>query len=526
MSHLLARLYTSLRSEPPKSLSADGTRPRSAILLVIAVVLTFFWQRTFEYAGSRLDLTYRTTVTAGLFGQDAFYYFYHYLGLFPVYAEGIAPIYSQSGAESILRDHPEALRTERGYVIRSGDLGKVWLYGLDAWLKGEPRDVSAAEFTKWFFVLGLIGILVAMWYADQFLLGLLMVVFIGSHPFQLYEVYADNVPGAGQVFSILISTALVGLAFHVPLIFDRRLPKWYLYVLPVLTGIFFGTVRQVRNEPTVLLLSVVACYALVAGVNRRAKFAMILFVLLAFGIASQTWNYYWDAKIRQSYAVVTQHGGQPYTGELTRTHIFWHPLWAGLGDFGQKYGYAWDDVAAYDYATPILKREGAIDYAMIGTEKSTAWYDERQLYFKMIWTQPRYEEVLRDKVVGDILRDPAWYLEVLARRVWRILTKVAPARVAVGANWITLPLSGILLIPTLLVLILLRRWTLVKLLGFVLPLAVTAFVIYSGSGFTYYSIYPQVLAAIYLTALWGGLRWVLRRAGGLRGKYGTLSVKT
>ena len=500
----------SLSSEQSRPTSADDRRPVSVILLVIAVVLTILWQSTFEVAGRKLDITYRITTVAGLFGQDAFYYFYHYLGLFPVYAEGIEPIYSKEGAEFILRDHPEALRTERGYVIRSGDPGKIWLYSLDAWLKGEPRDVTTLPFNKWFFLLSLISILVAMWYSEQFTLGILMVAFIGSHSFQLHELYADNVPGSGQVFSFMISSALLVLAFHIPLVFDRPLSKLYLYILPIGTGLIFGTILQVSNEPTLLIVSVLAIYILLRRATWRTKAAICLLLLLAFGITRQGWDYYWDSKFRKSYEVVAQAGGTPYPGGLLRSHSFWHPVWAGLGDFGQKYGYTWDDVAAHDYATPVMKQEGTLDFDMIGTEQSTAWYDDRHLYFKVIWTIPRYMDVLRDKVLGDIARDPLWYLEILGKRLLRILTEVVPARLAVGANWIGLPLNGLLLVPTLFGLILLRRWTLVKLLGFTLPLAATAFLIYSGSGFTYYSIYLQILAAIYLTALWDRVLSVAR----------------
>jgi hypothetical protein len=94
-----------------------------------------------------------------------------------------------------LRDHPEALRTERGYIIRSGDLGKIWLFNVGTFLRGEAKGLSAFEFNSWFFTLGLVAILVAAWYIDRLLLGMLIVLLVGSHPFQLFEVYADQVPG-------------------------------------------------------------------------------------------------------------------------------------------------------------------------------------------------------------------------------------------------------------------------------------------------------------------------------------------
>ncbi len=491
------------------SASPRETRSSRVLLLLVAVVLTILWQETFRYAGRKLDATYRVSVTAGIFGQETFYYFYHYLGLFPVFAEGIEPVYSRDGAAAVLQDRPDALRTERGYVIRSGDLGKIWLFGPSAFLKGDARDPTAAEFNHWFFVLGLVGILAATWFVGQFHLGVFLVLLIGSHPFQLYEVYADNLPGAGQVFSLVISAALWLLAAHIPLVFDRHVSRAYLFALPAATGIFLGTIRQVRSEPIILIVSVLACYALASGVSRRTKATISLLLLLALGITLQFWNYYWDSKLAQSHQVVAAAGGQPYPGELARNHVLWHPIWCGLGDFGSKYGYKWDDVAAFDYAMPILRREGAIDYEMLGTEQSTGWYDDARLYNKVIWTNPRYEQVLRDKVVGDITRDPGWYLEVLARRAWAILTVVAPVRIALGANWFSLPSSGLLFVPTVIALMLLRNWSLLKLLCFSLPLAATALIIYSGSGYTYYSIYPQVIWAVYTAEIVAGARWLI-----------------
>lgn len=491
------------------SFTTQSNQP-SVILLVLAVCLTIFWQRTFEYAAPALDLTYRITVASGLSGQDRFYYFYHYLGLYPLHAEGIEPIYSRDGALAIIRDHPDSLRMEVGYLFRAGDPGKIWLYTLGAFLKGEPRDLSTIEFNSWFFTVGLIALLVAMWYAKRFWLGVLMVILIGSHSFQLYEVYADNLNRGGQVFSINISTALWLLAFYIPLILEQRPTKAYLWGLAVATGIFLGTVRQIRSEPMALLLSPLICYALLTHIPWRLRLAQILVLLASLGITLQAWDFYWNERFTETYRIVEVAGGQPYTGGYFRYHPLWHTIWCGLGDFGKQYGYAWDDVAAYAYATPIMKAEGSLDYEMLGTERSTAWYDPRHLYYKMIWTEPRYQEILRTKVLSDIFRNPAWYLQVLAQRAWRILTEVVPVRIALGSKYWGTLVSGLWLIPIGLVLVWLRQWTMLKLVGFTLPLATTALVIYSGSGFTYYSIYPQILVAIIADALLKAAGWSAR----------------
>lgn len=116
----LRNFWRSVTSASPSAITSQS-KQSSVILLVLAVCLTIFWQRTFEYAAATLDLTYRITVASGLSGQDRFYYFYHYLGLYPLHAEGIEPIYSRDGALAIIRDHPDSLRLEVGYLFRVDD---------------------------------------------------------------------------------------------------------------------------------------------------------------------------------------------------------------------------------------------------------------------------------------------------------------------------------------------------------------------------------------------------------------------
>jgi len=486
-------------------------RPRNATWLLLACIVTIVWQSTFSVASAQLDQKYRVTQTAGLFNQHLFVYYYYYLDLFPVWAAYVEPVYSKEWAEEIVREQPGSLRMETTYAIQSGDLGKVWLYLPEAFLKSEPREVKVFWLNGWLFMLALVVLLVALWYVDRFALGILLVALLGSHPFQLFEVYADPGSGTGQVFALNISVALWVLAFHVPLLFNRHVHKFYLFALPVFTGLFLATVRQLRTEPVVILVSVLACYALFSRVNWRRRAMLILLVLAPFWIGSAAWQSYFDFKINQAYEFVSRAGGHPFNEVRNRYHSFWHSFWMGLGDFDTTHGYKWDDVTAMDYAYSILKPAGKVDFEMIGTERSTATYDAAGLYFKRIDYLPEYDPVLREKVLHDIRNDPQWYLDILAQRVHRIVNEAAPTRLALGAWYIALPLEGWLLIPMLAFLILARRWSLLKLLCFTLPLAATAFVIYSGGGYTYYSVFLQVVVAIGSALIWSSARRALRR---------------
>jgi len=161
---------------------------------------------------------------------------------------------------------------------------------------------------------------------------------------------------------------------------------------------------------------------------------------------------------------------------------------------------------AYRYASPILKSEGKLDFEMISAGSSTVTYDVDGLYCKYIWSMPEYDKILRDKIIGDIRKDPKWYLNILAKRLYKIINRAAPVQVALKSWRVTLPISGILLIPMLALLAFLRKWPLFKLLCFSLPLAITALVVYADYGTEYYSIFPQVIAAICSAAIWIWLR--------------------
>ncbi len=500
---------------PWEALDAEEPRApahsRNVAWLLLACIVTIVWQSTFSVASAQLDSRYRITDTAGLFSHNLFVYYYYYLDRYPVWAADVDLEYSKAWAEAIAREHPDSLRMETSYAIRRGDLGKVWRYFPDAFLKSEPRDVKVFWLNGWLFTLALVAVLIALWSVERFALGIFLVALLGSHPFQLFEVYADPGWGAGQVFALNISVALGVLAFHIPLLFNRRVRNLYLFALPIFTGLFLATVRQIRTEPVVILISVVACYALFSRVNWRTRAALILLVLVPFWVGSLAWQSYFDFKINQAYEFVSQAGGHPFNEARYSYHSLWHPLWCGLGDFDTKYGYQWDDVAAMDYAYPILKQAGAVDFEMIGTERSTATYDAAGLYYKRISELPEYEPVLRDKILSDIRNDPAWYLDILAQRVHRIVNAVAPTRLALGAWYIALPFEGWLLIPMLAFLILARRWSLLKLLCFTLPLAATAFAIYSGGGYIYYSVFLQVVVAVGGVMIGSGARRAIQR---------------
>jgi hypothetical protein len=439
-----------------------------------------------------------------------FTYFYYYLGLFPVALEPPrADVeYSRAGALRLMTDHGNDLVMESGHAIRYGDLGRILLYLPDVHLKGKPENPSVRRCNSGAFVLGLLALFVAFWWVRQPILGALLVLLLGSNPFQLFEVYVNE-----NVFGWPITACLFLLALHVPLLSGRRCSPWYLWTLPVLSGLLMATVRQVRSEPACVILSAVFSYLAAGGLRWRIRLALAAVLVLSFSVISKGWLAYFDGKFEQAARRVAAAGGRVFTGPRDHYHAFWHAVWCGLGDFGGKYGYEWGDMAAAEYALPILEhRYGSEVLRKYGTELpdfeagtqgrtrryTWGWWDSESpmpLYDRAHSDIPHYAEVLREKVLGDISRDPVWYLGVLVRRVGRVLSDTTPVRVSLGQACFTLPMHGALLIPVVGLLLWCRSWMLLKLVCFSLPLSLTAVLIYSGGGTCYYSCYHIFVAA-------------------------------
>ncbi|MFP4056582.1 MAG: hypothetical protein ACLF0G_06915 [Candidatus Brocadiia bacterium] len=493
---------------------------RRWLVLAVGCVLIPLWQCSFAVQPSALDRRYRLLAASGIHhrhgvqGMSRFVYFLYYLGLFPVTTEREPLDYSREGAERILEEHGDSLMMEWGHVIRSGQLGSALLYLPDAWVNGSPKNPSVRPSHMVAFVLALEGLFFAFWWAGQPLLGAFAVLFLGANPFQLFEVYAHE-----NVFGWPITAAVALLALHVPVLGWREPSRRATWALAVLAGLLVATFRQVRPEVVALLLSAGTVYLTVPRRRWPMRLALVALLAGAFVAGSWGWRRYFDHKFAQAQEAVRGAGGHPFPGPRRTYHLLWHPVWCGLGDFDETHGYVWNDVAAVAYARPILADRYGLelppwDGRSLVYEHS--FWDEAGHYYKTPYEMPHYEDVLRRKVLGDIARDPLWYLGILGRRAWRVLCETTPPRIAVGAWWASLPFHGLAALAVLAVALWARAWAVAKAVLFVAPLSFTALFIYSGGGTPYYSCY-HLLAAAALGAwlvellLWAGSAG--RRAG-------------
>lgn len=483
-------------------------------LIISGSFLIILWQSTFILYHESLSNKYRITASSGMHDEARFVYFSYYLGLYPVATEIENPPLSKEGAMQILTHRGETLRTEWGHTTRYGDLGKGLLFLPWAYLKGTPEKPSVMPFHAFMFIVALLALFVSFCYVSQVGLGIFVILFLGSNPFQLFEVYGNK-----NIFGWPITTAMFILAIHIPLFARPRLKLIFLWLAPALTGLILSAVRQIRPESVAIILSAVLCYVFIPKRGWIKRMALIGTVGLTFFLSSYGWHSYFDQKIKQADATVIAAGGTPFTGPRDIYHMVWHNVWCGLGDFDEKYGYKWDDRSAARYAFPILKEKYHVELPQWDYK---AWICDRDFwdrsgkYYKTPYEVPHYQEVLRDRVVHDITSDPLWYLRIIGRRIYYLLYRNVPACLSIGRWQIGIPMPCFLLFPMVAVLIYTRSWKLLGILCFTLSLASTSIAVYALRGTTYYACFNLFVAAIFFTWVMEGF---LRCCRKLKTKY-------
>lgn len=502
---LRTQLHSLLRfTEQRRLLRTKRTR---RLWLLAGCLFICIWQLTLALQPQRLDSRFLLTASSGIHAQTYFLYFYHYLGLFPIATEQSPQEleFSRAGAERQIADHGESLLTEWGHTTRYGELGKMFLYLPSIWLNGWKQRPNMRVANGFAFILSLLAVFVSFCKCRQPLLGALLVLFMGSNPFQLFELYGRQLQvspghpyGTDNVFGWVITTALFALALNLPL-YRQRCPGWYQWAAPALTGLLVATVSQVRTEPVAVVAMAALSYLLLTRSSWAKRFALIAVLGATLVIGGKAWNSWFRTKIAQAEAVVQEANGHVYPGPRDFHHLFWHPIWVGLGDFDPRF--AWRDKLAAEFVLPILKEKYGINY-------TGGFWDQDQKFYRQIYELDHFGEVLRDDLVARIGSDPLWYAGILCKRAWRILTETSPLRLTATRGAVTLPMHGLLMLPVLGLLIWCRAWTYLAVLVLSCATSLTAFAVYSGHGTCLYSIYHLVVAALVVACL---IEWLLRK---------------
>lgn len=322
------------------------------------------------------------------------------------------------------------------------------------------------------------------------LLGLFIVLLCGSSPFILYESY-----GRENIFALLPCMALLLLAINLQGLFNKTKGLKIVWK-PVLSGILLATAAHIRGETQSLLLaaSILICFW---QCEWRTKIIYLLFLFASFFICKSLWFKYFDAKWKQSYELVKASGGHTYDGPSISGHRFWHPVFCGLGDFDTKYGYQWDDIYAYKYALPIMKNKYELDLKYTpGKYGLDEYYDRDKKYYKKLDFYQEYEDIMRDRVLHDIKKDPKWYFHILYKRARRILSETSQVFLSWKTEKLPITFTGYMAAALAVLLLVFRQRALAAIILFSLPISASTFIIYSGEGATYSAIYHLLALAV------------------------------
>jgi hypothetical protein len=481
---------------------------RRVAVLLAGWALIVGWQVLFAQAAPKLDTKYGNHHAIGMTNDREFLFFLRHLGLYPLKSRAPIRADTKEEAQRLLREHPDQLVMEEGHAFRMGERGQIYVYLPDSILRGTSLAASPVTGNGGAFTLALCALFAAFWWDRRPLLGALLVAVIGSDPFQLNEAYQRP-----NVFSWAITATTFLLAAHVPLLRGRLTPR-LTWIVPIASGIFLAGVRTLRSEPLPLAASVVAVYLFaLPALPRARRLVMSATFVAALVLAGQGWNAYFKHKFDQAAAAVTAAGGTPYTGPFVLYHPIWHNLSLGLSDFDRKHGWTWNDKQAYRYGVEGLRNQYHMEvppFAPNGFFLQSS-YDGHGRYPVLTEELPHYYDVIRDRVVGEIVHDPGWYLGILVRRVGRILTETVPFQLGLGRQAIRLPWSFLPVLPLIALCLATRRRFLSALLLFALPLSTTPLLVFSGLGATHSQIAHLVGAALLLAAVLQGGWLVLRR---------------
>jgi len=348
----------------------------------------------------------------------------------------------------------------------------------------------------------ILGISAARYLSLPFSIAL--VLLIGSSHFQLFEAYHNN-----NVFSLPISVFALVLAATARLLNPKRSePSRFDWFIALGLGVVLATVSQIRLESLPLMLSVILAFICSKQPIKRRFVLCLVFVLSLFG-AIKLQDQYFAHKIGEANKFVTERGGSVKSGSALAHHPFWHPIAAGLGDFDKKYGYQMYDIPIFGKAMHVLNHRYGYNFIpkdwFYGDPKDPAVVVKPE-------TLPEYESALRYLVVGDVSKDPLWYLGILRDRIFQIVKSFTPLRLDLGWRSFSLNFPPFILTFSLLLLAALRRWDYLVLVLFSLPMSVIPFLIHSKGGTTAYGVTHFICVAILVDISVGSVLSLIKKA--------------
>jgi hypothetical protein len=491
---------------------------RIAALIIAFCLVTqgvLRWQRSIQDSkGLAITEGERLTGARGLclVETELFFYFYYYLDLLPITSTVHPTAVSRKGVEAFAKENGRFLANDLNRpcaIGRAGDWGKFFLLLPNAWQSDSPLPASSKRATSFLFKLALVVVLASAFLTRRYALGIFLVILVGSYRFQLNEAYfRDN------VFSISITSCLLLLALNLRFMSRNASTQWRGdFTIAPLSGILLGCTAVIRGDALPMSLSVLAVYIL-SGQGIRRVAALCFLFSAAFLATSKSFEMYFDHKVREANQFVLNSGGTLYAGTALNHHPVWHPIAAGLGDFGEDRGFFWkDEVIFKDAADEINRKHNR-------RLESKGYYYAEPGMAEHEWLKPElmpeYIEVVRERVVSTIKNNPWWYADILTKRWQRITSAFSTVRITWANGDYSFPLSKWIFCPILLACALARRLDRLKLVAFSLPTCFVPMFITSLQGTPNYAICHLVAMAVCIDSCLFLAYWLFQRAVAFR----------
>ncbi len=448
-------------------------------ILIILSFNTLLYILTSNYDITKIQSREHTTGFSHDKGQY-FFYFYFYTGNFPLATLNKSLKYSKDDALKEIASNGNDLIMEYKHWSRMGENLRIIAYYPNAIIRCSPENPSMKLFNAIIFILGLILVFSSFVKINKPLLGIILVTIINLTPFFIYEIYQNE-----NILALLASVFIIILGLNLKLIFNKKIKLLKLIIIAIITGLIIGLTSEIRGETIILIVSAILIYLFSRSFNFYLKILTLFLLVSSFYFTKIGIKNYFENNFKETYQLVKENKGHVYDGKRIEQHLFWHPIYCGLGDFDNKYNYEWQDRVAFKYALPILKEKYNLDFKYSGDLCLDDYYDKDSLYYKYLADFSEYEEVIKTKVLSDIKSDPLWYFTIIFKRIINILSNTLPFYIL---GWFFLILVYFLFK--------FRQINLLKLLVVSLPLSFTPLFIYSGSNATFNSFFPFLTITI------------------------------
>ena len=499
-----------VNGESQSALLANPKKYR--ILLFAGMAFILLWQGLFFVNYDKIPTSpeYIRQGTSGFSHSKAkhFLYFFHQKGIFPLASRMdsafTAADHTPAGADKIIAEHGETLVNEWEHWSRLGESARIFCFLPGAYIYGTAKP-TIRPFNAMVLLFVLMFTWYMFWHYKRPWLGMFIILLAGSSPYVLAEIYRRE-----NIFGVMAMHGLFQLALHLPLFKGKF--KWKYLIIPAVAGIAIATAVNIRGEMLPIIASCFVIYLVNKEIKWLQRIALVAVLLVSYVGVKKGWESYFESKWTNALEVVTENGGNPYTGSRTGGHMFWHPVYCGLGDYDTEKGYKWHDTVPYTYAIPVLKEKYGIDLAYSGKYYIDEYYDDEEWYYKKFDEIPEYEEVVKEKVLADIKSDFGWYAMIVIKRIGGFFNNTSPVHLNFANFRIWIPWIGWLVLPILFLLWRIKAGFELKLLLFTLPMAASSIIIYGGGNSTYNSIFHLIGLALLFSWLFEDyLRWKKQR---------------